>query len=36
MLDHIPIRVSDIPVAERFCDAIMVALGVVKLGAHDD
>jgi hypothetical protein len=29
MLDHVSITVSDIPAAERFCDAIMKVLGVV-------
>src|SRR5712671_2588684 len=36
MLDHVSITVSDIPAAERFYDAIMKALGVVKVGRRDD
>lgn len=36
MLDHVSITVSDIAVAEPFYDAIMVALGVVKVGARGD
>jgi catechol 2,3-dioxygenase-like lactoylglutathione lyase family enzyme len=36
MLDHISITVSDVPAAARFYDAIMAALGVVKVGARDD
>jgi catechol 2,3-dioxygenase-like lactoylglutathione lyase family enzyme len=36
MLDHLSITVSDIPAAERFYDAIMAALGVVKVGRRDD
>jgi catechol 2,3-dioxygenase-like lactoylglutathione lyase family enzyme len=36
MLDHVSITVSDIAQAEPFYDAIMVALGVVKLGARGD
>src|SRR4029077_1994365 len=36
MLDHISITVSDIPAAERFYDAIMKTLGVVKVGRRDD
>ncbi len=36
MLDHVSITVSDIPAAERFYDAIMAALGVVKVGRRDD
>jgi len=36
MLDHISITVSDIPSAERFCDAIMKALDVVKVGRRED
>jgi catechol 2,3-dioxygenase-like lactoylglutathione lyase family enzyme len=31
MLDHVSITVSDIPAAERFYDAIMKALDVVKV-----
>jgi catechol 2,3-dioxygenase-like lactoylglutathione lyase family enzyme len=36
MLDHVSITVSDIVAAERFYDAIMKALGVVKVGRRDD
>jgi catechol 2,3-dioxygenase-like lactoylglutathione lyase family enzyme len=36
MLDHVSIAVSDIPAAERFYDAIMKVLGVVKVGRRDD
>src|SRR5260221_1866103 len=36
MLDHVSITVSDIAAAERFYDAIMAALGVVKGGARSD
>jgi catechol 2,3-dioxygenase-like lactoylglutathione lyase family enzyme len=36
MLDHVSITVSDIPAAERFYDAIMTALEVVKVGRRDD
>jgi catechol 2,3-dioxygenase-like lactoylglutathione lyase family enzyme len=36
MLDHVSITVSDIASAERFYDAIMAALGVVKVGARSD
>jgi catechol 2,3-dioxygenase-like lactoylglutathione lyase family enzyme len=36
MLDHVSITVSDIPAAERFYDAIMKVLGVVKVGSRDD
>jgi catechol 2,3-dioxygenase-like lactoylglutathione lyase family enzyme len=36
MFDHVSITVSDIPTAERFYDAIMVALEVVKVGRRDD
>ena len=36
MLDHVSITVSDIPAAERFYDAIMKALGVVKVGRRED
>ncbi|MBI5131890.1 MAG: VOC family protein [Rhodopseudomonas palustris] len=36
MLDHVSITVSDIAVAEPFYDAIMAALGVVKVGARAD
>ncbi|MEH2569915.1 VOC family protein [Bradyrhizobium sp. AZCC 2289] len=36
MLDHVSITVSDIPAAERFYDAIMKALDVVKVGRRDD
>jgi catechol 2,3-dioxygenase-like lactoylglutathione lyase family enzyme len=36
LLDHVSITVSDIAVAEPFYDAIMAALGVVKVGARGD
>ncbi|WP_322516975.1 VOC family protein [Rhodopseudomonas palustris] len=36
MLDHVSITVADIAVAEPFYDAIMAALGVVKVGARGD
>ena len=36
MLDHVSITVSDMAVAETFYDAIMAALGVVKVGARGD
>ena len=36
MLDHVSITVSDIARAEPFYDAIMAALGVVKVGARGD
>lgn len=36
MLDHVSITVSDIAAAERFYDAVMQALGVVKVGRRDD
>jgi len=36
MLDHVSITVSDMPAAERFYDAIMKALGVVKIGRRKD
>ena len=36
MLDHISITVTDIAAAERFYDAIMSALGVVKVGRRED
>ncbi len=36
MLDHVSITVSDIAAAEPFYDAIMKALGVVKVGRRDD
>jgi catechol 2,3-dioxygenase-like lactoylglutathione lyase family enzyme len=36
MLDHVSITVSDIAGAEPFYDAIMAALGVVKVGARGD
>ena len=35
MLDHISITVSELDAAERFYDAIMQALGVVKVGRRD-
>src|SRR3954452_15922861 len=36
MLDHVYITTSDIAAAERFYDAIMDALGVVKVGSRAD
>jgi catechol 2,3-dioxygenase-like lactoylglutathione lyase family enzyme len=36
MLDHVSITVSDITAAEPFYDAIMKALGVVKVGRRED
>ena len=36
MLDHVSITVSDLHAAERFYDAIMGALEVVKVGRRDD
>lgn len=36
MLDHVSITVSDISAAERFYDAIMNVLGVVKVGRRED
>ena len=36
MLDHVSITVSDMAAAERFYDAIMKTLGVVKLDRRDD
>jgi catechol 2,3-dioxygenase-like lactoylglutathione lyase family enzyme len=36
MLDHVSITVSDVAAAERFYDAIMRALDVVKVGRRDD
>jgi catechol 2,3-dioxygenase-like lactoylglutathione lyase family enzyme len=33
MLDHVSIAVADLTAAERFYDAVMAALGVVKVGA---
>src|SRR6266566_1103378 len=36
MLDHVSITVSDIAAAERFYDAILKALDVVKVGRRDD
>jgi catechol 2,3-dioxygenase-like lactoylglutathione lyase family enzyme len=36
MLDHVSITVSDIDAAERFYDAIMQALGVVKIGRREN
>ena len=35
MLDHVSITVSNMPAAERFYDAIMKALGIVKVGSRD-
>src|SRR4051794_21710167 len=36
MLDHVSITASDMVAAERFYDAVMQALGVVKVGRRDD
>src|SRR3954464_12276174 len=36
MLDHVSIVVSDMAGAEHFYDAIMKALGVVKVGRRDN
>jgi catechol 2,3-dioxygenase-like lactoylglutathione lyase family enzyme len=36
MLDHVYITASDIAAAERFYDAVMDALGVVKVGSRAD
>ena len=36
MLDHVSITVSDIVAAERFYDAVMKVLGVVKVGRRED
>jgi catechol 2,3-dioxygenase-like lactoylglutathione lyase family enzyme len=36
MLDHVSITVSDIDAAERFYDAVMRALGAVKIGRRND
>jgi catechol 2,3-dioxygenase-like lactoylglutathione lyase family enzyme len=36
MLDHVSITVSEIAAAEPFYDAVMHALGVVKVGRRDD
>ena len=36
LLDHVSITVSDIAAAEPFYDAVMKALGVVKVGRRDD
>jgi catechol 2,3-dioxygenase-like lactoylglutathione lyase family enzyme len=36
MLDHVSITVPDITAAERFNDAIMLALEVLKVGRRDD
>jgi len=36
MLDHVSITASDIAAAERFYDAIMKTLDVVKIGRRDD
>ena len=35
MLDHVSITVSDFAAAERFYDAIMKALDIVKVGRSD-
>ena len=36
MLDHVSITVSDIAAAERFYDAIMEALDVIKISRRDN
>ncbi|MEA2885261.1 MAG: hypothetical protein QOH32_4517 [Bradyrhizobium sp.] len=36
MLDHVYILASDMVAAERFYDAVMAALGVVKVGSRAD
>jgi len=36
MLDHVYIAASDMVAAERFYDAVMDALGVVKVGSRED
>ncbi|HEV7599861.1 MAG TPA: VOC family protein [Bradyrhizobium sp.] len=36
MLDHVYITASDMVAAERFYDAVMDALGVVKVGSRED
>ena len=36
MLDHVYIVASDMAAAERFYDAVMAALGVVKVGSRAD
>lgn len=36
MLDHVSITVSDMDAAACFYDAVMVALGVVKVGQRED
>ncbi len=36
MLDHVSITVSDMAAAEKFYDAVMAALGIVKVGRRDD
>jgi catechol 2,3-dioxygenase-like lactoylglutathione lyase family enzyme len=36
MLDHVYILASDMAAAERFYDAVMAALGVVKVGSRAD
>jgi catechol 2,3-dioxygenase-like lactoylglutathione lyase family enzyme len=35
MLDHVSISVSDTAQAERFYDAVMAALGVMKVGSSE-
>src|SRR4051812_43462405 len=35
MLDHVSISVSDMARAERFYDAVMAALGVMKVGSSE-
>jgi catechol 2,3-dioxygenase-like lactoylglutathione lyase family enzyme len=36
MLDHVYITASNMAAAERFYDAVMAALGVIKVGSRDD
>jgi catechol 2,3-dioxygenase-like lactoylglutathione lyase family enzyme len=36
MLDHVSITVSDVAAVERFYDAIMKALGIVKVGRREN
>ncbi|HEV7877023.1 VOC family protein [Bradyrhizobium sp.] len=36
MLDHVYITASDMVAAERFYDAVMDALGIVKVGRRED
>jgi catechol 2,3-dioxygenase-like lactoylglutathione lyase family enzyme len=36
MLDHVSITVSDLHRAQRFYDAVMAALGILKVGSSQD